>query len=109
MSRAQCDHCGHVWSTTSSPNDTEGQWLSEKQVEWVDFLFTGQILEGGSLTEWIMRHGVSADRCPQCHQMTVTGEPELAVEESEAAIGAGGEWKLIGYDLVLGQEGEEEV
>ena len=84
MSRDQCDHCGHVWSTTSSPNDTEGQWLSEKQVEWVDFLFTGQILEGGSLTEWIMRHGVSADRCPQCHQMTVTGEPELAVEESEA-------------------------
>lgn len=73
MSRAQCDHCGHVWSTTASPNDTEGHWLSAKAIEDLDCAVDTN--EGElSVMEWIDEHGPSVDRCPHCHQFSLVCE-----------------------------------
>lgn len=68
MSREQCPKCKHVFSTTASPNDNEGYWLTDVAIDRLEFDMTNENLV---LLEWLDNNAHQAIRCPQCKEISI--------------------------------------
>ena len=79
MSRSKCDHCGHVWSTTATPNGTQGYWLSDLATEGLESVRERPDFDLG---EYLHDHAPYVDRCPGCHQFSLVCEVDAREEDT---------------------------